>query len=134
VTLVVDTNVVISGIFFAGTPGRIVQASVAGTIDLVVSPGILVEYRRVAENLARQFSGVDVSRILDLLTIGSLICEAGPLPDQVCDDPDDDKFLACALASGARIIVTGDKALLRLDGFRRLSMVRPRQFVDANLG
>ena len=85
-TVVVDTNVVISGIFFAGPPGRIVQASVAGTIDLI------------------------------------------------CDDPDDDKFLACALASGARIIVTGDKALLRLDGFRRLSMVRPRQFVDANLG
>lgn len=132
-TVVVDTNVVISGIFFAGAPGRIVQACMAGTIDLVVSPDILVEYRRVADDLARRFLGVDVSRVLDILTIKSLICAADPLPNQVCDDPDDDKFLACALASGTRAIVTGDKALLKLDGFRELSIIRPREFVDDNL-
>ena len=123
-TVVVDTNVVISGI---------VNACMTGRIDLVASPDILVEYRRVADDLARRFSGVDVSRVLDLLTIKSLICDADPLPDQVCDDPDDDKFLACALASGAPIIVTGDKALLKLDGFRELSIMKPRQFVDNNI-
>ena len=56
-----------------------------------------------------------------------------PLPDQVCDDPDDDKFLACALASGTRIIVTGDKALLKLDGSRGLSITTPRRFADEHL-
>ena len=129
-TVVVDTNVLISGIFFTGAPNRILQACMSGTIDLVVSPEILVEYRRVADELASRFPGVEVSRVLDLITVKSLICDAEPLSDQVCDDPDDDKFLACALASGTRIIVTGDKALLRLDGFRTLSIVRPRPFVD----
>ena len=54
-TIVVDTNVVISGIFFAGAPSRILHACMAGTIDLVVSPEILLEYRRVADELAAQF-------------------------------------------------------------------------------
>jgi len=132
-TIVVDTNVVISAIFFTGVPNKILRACMAGKIDLVVSPEILLEYRRVADELATQFPDVEVARVLDLITIKSLICDAEPLPDQVCDDPDDDKFLACALASGTGIIVTGDKALLKLDGFRGVSITTPRRFADERL-
>jgi putative PIN family toxin of toxin-antitoxin system len=133
VRVVVDTNVLISGIFFTGAPHQILRACMSDKIDLVVSPEILVEYRRVAEELAARFPGVEASRLLDLVTVKSLICDAEPLPESVCDDPDDDKFLACALGSGARIVVTGDKALLRVDGFQGLAILRPRRFVDNHL-
>ena len=55
------------------------------------------------------------------------------LEGQVCADPDDDKFLACALASGARIIVSGDKHLVDVSGYRGIEVLRPRAFVDRYL-
>jgi len=45
-------------------------------------------------------------------------------------DPDDDKFLALALAGEAEVIVSGDEDLLVLDPFRGVRIVRPRTFVE----
>lgn len=39
-----DTNVIMWGIFFGGVPGRLLDAWVAGQVELVLSPAILVEY------------------------------------------------------------------------------------------
>ncbi len=47
----------------------------------------------------------------------------------VCDDPDDDKFLAAALAGGADVIVSGDMHLLRVSGYRELTVLTPAQFL-----
>jgi len=47
VRVVLDTNVVVSGVFFGGVPGRILSAWTAGQITMVMSPAILEEYRRV---------------------------------------------------------------------------------------
>jgi predicted nucleic acid-binding protein len=55
------------------------------------------------------------------------------LERQVCIDPDDDKFLACAVASGARTIVSGDKHLLSVSGYRGIEVLRPRAFLERYL-
>jgi predicted nucleic acid-binding protein len=47
--------------------------------------------------------------------------------------PDDDKFLACALASGTQVITSGDKALLKASGYCGIEILRPRQFVEKYL-
>jgi uncharacterized protein len=52
VRVVVDTNVVMSGIFFGGVPGRLLEAWTVGRVELVLSPAILHEYRRVGAELA----------------------------------------------------------------------------------
>jgi predicted nucleic acid-binding protein len=59
--------------------------------------------------------------------------EPVPVPVSACDDPDDLKFLACALAGGAALVVTGDRALLGASGFRGLQVVTPREFVRRHL-
>ena len=51
------------------------------------------------------------------------------LPVTICRDPHDDKFIACALATGAGYVVTYDKDLLELDGYRGLSIVTPEDFL-----
>ena len=53
--------------------------------------------------------------------------------EQVCSDPDDDKFLACALASGADCVVSGDKAHQRVSGYRNIRVVAPHTLVDTLL-
>ncbi len=48
------------------------------------------------------------------------------LREPVCKDPDDDKFLACALASKCKVIVSGDKNLLKVSGFHGIRVIRLR--------
>lgn len=61
------------------------------------------------------------------------VVEVPALPEQVCTDADDDKFLACAIGSATKLIVTGDKALLRTSGYQGVIVLKPRDFVDRYL-
>lgn len=131
--IVVDTNVLISGVFFSGPPYEILDAWRKRRVQLVVSPEVLEEYRRVAEELADRFAGVDPTPWLELLGAQADLVEAPPVDQRICSDPDDDKFIACALASGSRFIVTGDRALLNASGFEGVSVLTPRHFVERHL-
>jgi putative PIN family toxin of toxin-antitoxin system len=111
VRVILDTNVFVSGVFFGGVPGRILEAWRDGQIRLVVSAEILDEYQRVGQILAADHPGVDLEPLLGLLAVHAEVVEAPPLAEQVCVDSDDDKFLACALATSAGVIVSGDKHL-----------------------
>jgi putative PIN family toxin of toxin-antitoxin system len=125
---IVDTNVFISGVFFSGTPYEILNAWRHRKLDLVISPDILGEYRRVGEQLAKRYPDVDLEPFLELLAIKARIVEAPPLDESVCSDPDDDKFIACALASRTKLICSGDKALPRASGYRGITILRPKDF------
>ena len=85
------------------------------------------------ESIGPAISGIDLGPILELLTIKAELVVAPGLPEPVCHDPDDDKFLACALASGATLIVSGDKHLLQVSGYRRIVILRPWKFIDEYL-
>lgn len=130
---VVDTNVLISGIFFAGPPHEILEAWVNETLDFVVTTEILDEYQRVVEELSSQYPAIDAGQILDLLVVNTFICAPVALVEPVCEDPDDDKFIACALGGGANIIISGDKHLLGVSGFQGIEVLRPRDFIDEYL-
>ena len=128
--IVLDTNVLISGIFFSGPPYRILKAWQEGKIEIIVSEEILTEYKRVAEELAQQFPSVDINQILELLTIHSEIVDSQDYQVTICEDPDDNKFISCALASKSKIIVSGDKHLLRISGHKGIQVLKPRGFTD----
>ena len=119
-----------SGIFFSGPPFRILKAWRDNKLQLVVSTDILDEYQRVAAILGEKYSQVDISPVLDLLTVNSDIVTAPPLPEPVSVDPDDDKFVACALASNTKLIVSGDRHLLDIDGYQDIRVLKPRRFVN----
>ena len=114
--VILDTNVFVSGVFFSGSPYEILDAWRHGKLILVVSPEILGEYERVGHELAGEFPNVDLAPALELLALKGEVVKAPPLTERVCSDPDDDKFLACAIAGGTRIISSGDKALLKTSG------------------
>ena len=131
--IVLDTNVFISGIFFAGPPYRILQAWRDGRVELVVCLEILAEYRRVAARLSQKYRSVDILPFIDLVAVRSQIVQARALPKPVCEDPNDDIFLACALTAKTPIVVSGDRHLLRASGFAGIQVLRPKAFVDAYL-
>lgn len=131
--VVLDTNVLISGIFFGGYPHRILKAWRDDEIELLASPDILREYQRVLNALAKQHKAIEVEPWLDFLTIHLRIELCPKISVQVCEDLDDDMFVECALFSGSKVIVSGDKHLLDVTGFNDLDILKPRAFVDKYL-
>lgn len=131
--IVLDTNVFISGVFFSSSPYQILDAWRDEKVNIVLSEEIFNEYQRVARELSEQFKGVDISTFLDLLTVNAIWVEAPQLPFNVSTDPDDDKFLSCALASRTKVIVSGDKHLLAVSGYRGIEVVKPRTFIEKYL-
>jgi predicted nucleic acid-binding protein len=91
------------------------------------------EYQRVGKRLAAKFSGISIEPMLALAATHAVVVPARALSRPVCDDPDDDKFLACVLAGRCRVVVSGDKGLLRVSGYRRIQVLTARQFVDTHL-
>ena len=131
--IVLDTNVLVSGIFFFGPPNKILRSWSRGKVQVVVTPEILDEYRRVVNELHEKFPNVEVGPILDLIVVNSELCAPARLPRPICADPADDKFFAGAVAAGANIIVSGNKHLLAVSGYRGITVVSPRGFVDRYL-
>lgn len=133
--VVLDTNVLVSGLLFGGVPGRILTAWSTGAVRLVISPPILDEYRRVGLELSKgrePLVGL-LEALLATLTVHAQLVDAPPLDAPVGEDPDDEMFLAAALAANARLIVSGDKHLLRVSGWNGIEVLKARAFVDRYL-
>jgi predicted nucleic acid-binding protein len=81
-------------------------------------------------SLSTQYPTIDTIPILDFVTKNSKLIIAPGLPEPVCTDPDDDKFIACAIAAHCKIVVSGDKHLLKVSGYCGIQVVKPREFVD----
>ena len=131
--VVMDTNVFVSGVYFSGPPYEILKAWQEGVFELVVSQEILDEYRRVGEILSAERPNVDLDPILTFVIEHAKVYQPVDLNEPVCEDPDDDKFFACALASGSQVIVSGDKHLLKVSGYQGIEVLKPREFVDRYL-
>jgi uncharacterized protein len=128
VRVILDTNVLVSGVFFGGLPREILEAWRRGALRIVFSLEILDEYERVGARLAQRFEGVDLDPFLYLLGVHGELVEAAMLSEPVTKDPTDDKFFACALGAGVRVIVSGDADLQAVSGWRGIEVVRPADF------
>ena len=131
--IVLDTNVLISGIFFSGPPYEILKAWREKRIQFVITAEIFDEYDRVAEVLSNKYATVNISEILNLVAIHSEIIQPAVLTTQISEDKDDDKFIACALLGEVDVIVSGDKHLLCLNGFKGIEIIKPKSFCEKYL-
>ena len=125
--LVLDTNVVVAGFLWEGPPHRLVQHALDGVIDLVSSPALLSELegilgrRKFAPRLAKQSLSLE-GLVLRYGELAKLVHPA-PIAPVVLADPDDDHVLACALATQADLIVSGDTHLLNLKAYQGIPIV-----------
>lgn len=127
--VVIDTNVLISGIFFKGSPFEILLAWKNKKFKLITTHEILEEYKRVTEELSAQFPHCDVADIIEKITLNSSFSLSIILPEHICTDPDDDKFFAAAIASKTKIIISGDKHLLTKTGYDGIDVLKPIDFL-----
>lgn len=132
IRIILDTNVLMSGIFWSGKPSRILFAWHEKKIKFVISPEILDEYMRVGDILSKKYTGIDVLPIIDLIVIESELYQPGKLEQPVSKDPDDDKFIALCIEADCQIIVSGDSDLLDISGYRGIEVLKPADFIDTH--
>jgi len=133
VRVILDTNVLASGLFFTGIPLKILNAIKQRRCTLVISSEIADEYKRTANKLASRFPDIKADAQLELIIMSSEICQPKEPPAPVCQDPDDDMFIACAITSDVKVIVSGDKHLLDVSGYNGIEVLSPRRFAEKYL-
>lgn len=132
--VVIDTNVLLSGLLWHGAPHTLLNHVRNGIAELVMSQALLDELTEViarpkfATILARTTRTPE--RILSEMQILADIIVAPALPVPVCRDPDDDTVLACAQAARADFIVSGDDDLLILKEFQNIPIITPAQAIQ----
>lgn len=129
--VVVDTNVLISGIFWRGKPGRILEALAAGLFTLCVSVPILDEYLEVIDRIAAKTGHPELAERwhFHLLEKAEMI-EITYAYDE-CRDPDDAMFVECAVSAGACYIVSGDDDLLTVGEVEAVEIVTAAIFLES---
>jgi putative PIN family toxin of toxin-antitoxin system len=112
--LVLDTNVLVSALLFRSTASALLDVWRGGRFRLAVSEPVLDEYARVMEYPKFRLSEREAGAIMKQLVLP--YCDRFRTPDQprFCSDPDDDKFIHCALAAHAAALISGDRAVLAL--------------------
>jgi putative PIN family toxin of toxin-antitoxin system len=127
--VVLDTNVLVSGILSAaGPPARIVEAVFAGAVEPVYDPQIFAEYEDVLGRAEFGLSPALVGQLLSALDAFGMEIIALPWSLDL-PDPDDAPFLAAAAAATCPL-VTGNLRHFPTRARRGVAVWTPRELVE----
>ncbi len=127
--IVLDTNLLVSGIFWGGTPLKILDLWKKKRIELVASQSTLDEYLRTIQKIAERTGRAELSRAWSLILPSRLRLVSVRKSFRLCRDPGDDIFIDCAIAGRAHYIVTGDQDLLVLKQVMSVRIVNDKHFL-----
>ncbi len=126
--VVIDTNVFISS-FFGGNPRKIIDLWKDEKIILCLSKDILDEYFKVLTRFGLE-EEKELGELLNLFSRGFNIVFTSQTPEiDIVEDPDDNKFIECAVALKAEVIITGDKTLESLKDYMGIKILAPAMFL-----
>ena len=132
---VLDANVYVSAAVHSdGPPGRIVEAFLRkAAFEIVLSPAIVEEVLRALTypKVRKLIRGKIPPELWfeDIVMLAELVAGELVTPG-LCQDPDDDKYIAAAIEGNAAFVVTGDKQLLAVAEHEGVRIVTPRAFLD----
>jgi len=129
--VVIDTNVVVSALLFGGTPGKLMPLWKSGRIQPLASKEMIDEYLKVLVYPKFQLSEEEINFILyqEILPYFEPV-KAKPGHVIIRDDPSDDKFIRCAQAGNASVIISGDEHLIAFKSHAKLRILTPSRFLE----
>lgn len=128
--IVIDTNVFISS-FFGGIPREIINLWKNDKLTLCLTQPIIEEYIRVLKRMGLD-DKKEIDRLIKLFAEGfnTKFISKTPKMNIVIDDPDDDKFIECAVALDCKYIISGHKHLRKIKKYFDNKILSPREFMD----
>ncbi len=131
--IVIDTNIVISGTFFGGFPRKILEAVVRDKVEAYANTKIIKEYLDIVKEMITDKGGnLDVNILLPFIDKLNVVKSMSKI--KISRDKDDDKFIECAIDSNALYVVSGDKDLLDIVKYQRISIITAKDFYKLYLG
>lgn len=130
ITVVFDTNVLVSALGFGGTPLDALLRAFDDDIDILATEDTLAELDRVLGYHHLPFDETDREQYLTILSREVELVAPGTTIEVVDEDPDDNRFLECGVAGDATFTVSGDRHLLDLGSFREIEIVTPAEFLQ----
>lgn len=128
--IVIDTNGLISGIFFGGFPRKVLVSVVERQITACASTEIIDEYQEVIQEMVdRKQGSIKIDILTPLLNALEIIEPVSEI--EASRDPDDDKFIECAKDARALYIVSGDKDLLVLEHYEDIKIITAKEFCES---
>ena len=128
--IVLDTNVIISGILFGGIPRSILDMLISGKHDFFLSMAIIEEIREVLNRPKFGFDNGNALMVVEELHSLCTIVKPVKSIKFIIDDPADNKILECAVAANAEIIISGDSHLLSVGSYKGIKILSPRQLIS----
>jgi len=130
--IVVDTNVVLSGLLWRGPPNQILKWAREGILEILACEETTAELRRALryKRFSKRMSALETTPAEVLAYYMNLVLFVPTpeiIPEQIIEDPFDNLFLALASDNRARLIISGDKHLLELEEYQRIQIVTPSE-------
>ena len=126
--IVLDTNVLVSGLLFTGPPHQLLSLVLSGTAELIASPILLNELERVLRLKFPQHLQAIHDTLQSVTERATLVFPTEQLT-VISEDPSGNRILECALAGRADVIISGDRHLLVLKTFRGIPIHSPHDFL-----
>lgn len=127
---VVDTNVVVSSIFWGGVPRKIIEFWLDGAFNLVVCDEIIKEYEAIFKRISQKYERFESSELLHLIVQNADFYPVVPNLGPECRDKKDQVFLDLAVIANAKYLVSGDKDLLDVGKYPGGTVIKPKPFLD----
>ena len=133
--IVVDANLFASGLIKPkSNPGNILDLIKKNQLELILSPDIIKEIKRILLYPKIQKYHLKTPREIDAyfedILIFAWIVEGKEPVDIIKNDPTDNKYLACAYEGEADYIVSGDHHLLDIKTYKGIEIIKPKAFLN----
>jgi hypothetical protein len=125
--IVLDSNVYISALLFAGIPYKILNLGIKGEIKLIISREIIKEITGILRNKFH-WPEHNIDKFVRRISHICEIVKTNHKLEVIKDDPSDNMVLECAVNGKADLIISGDKHLLHLKTFRGVPIKNPKYF------
>lgn len=127
--VVIDTNVFVSGLNFAGKPGEVLELFIRGDIEVIISPFILSEIERVLRERFHWIEG-NIDRVLNRIKRQTILVHPKLKVTVIKRKDDDNRILECAIEGRVQYLISGDrKHLLPLKEYQRIKILSPAEFL-----
>ncbi len=129
--VVLDTNILISSVSFRSPYRVLIDRLMEGKYDIYITNDILLEYE---EKIRERYDQITADLFLDALSVAPNVhkIETYYQLRLIYPDLDDNKFVDCAFAANAHLLVTNDKdfRVLRQIDFPKFNLMRLEEFTE----
>ena len=128
--VVLDTNVLISGIYWEGNESKILEACKIQNLRNYISPETIKEFKKVLFYDKFQLTTSEIESAVETVLSFSTVITPKIKLNIIKSDPVDNIFLEVAVVSNAECIISGDKHLLKLGSYKDIEIMKSKDFIE----